>query len=134
MTYQMANLIAGKRRTSALICQPIFDKTVDGRIFSDFLTVFRFPAGRDSRVIKQNLKARILVALTVFCAVLFRVLGRTTPYHMQFGIMRTMTYIGLYIGWGISVSNRNSTATMVLLLLGDAVYSAVFCVFSHLTR
>ena len=65
MTYQMANLIAGKRRTSALIWQPIFDKTVDGRIFSDFLTVFRFPAGRDSRVIKQNLKARILVALTV---------------------------------------------------------------------
>ena len=27
---------------------------------------------------------------------------------------------------------RNSTATMVLLLLADAVYSAVFCVFSHL--
>ena len=74
--------------------------------FSAFLTVFRFPAGRDSRVIKQNLKARILVALTVFCAVLFRVLGRTTPYHMLFGIMRTMTYIGLYIGWGISVSKR----------------------------
>ena len=43
-----------------------------------------------------------------------------------------MTYIGLYIGWGISVSNRNSTATIVLLLLADAVYSAVFCVFSHL--
>ena len=74
--------------------------------FSAFLTVFRFPAGRDSRVIKQNLKARILVALTVFCAVLFRVLGRTTPYPMLFGIMRTMTYIGLYIGWGISVSKR----------------------------
>ena len=74
--------------------------------FSAFLTVFRFPAGRYSRVIKQNLKARILVALTVFCAVLFRVLGRTTPYPMLFGIMRTMTYIGLYIGWGISVSKR----------------------------
>ena len=137
--------------------------------FSAFLTVFRFPAGRDSRVIKQNLKARILVALAVFCAVLFRVLGRTTPYHMLFGIMRTMTYIGLYIGWEISVSKRvnsgtgtplsgfrfrlngflvcgsfnkilfysrcrNSTATMVLLLLADAVYSAVFCVFSHLAR
>ena len=57
-------------------------------------------------MIKQNLKARILVALTVFCAVLFRVLGRTTPYPMLFGIMRTMTYIGLYIGWGISVSKR----------------------------
>ena len=85
-------------------------------------------------MIKQNLKARILVALTVFCAVLFRVLGRTTPYHMLFGIMRTMTYIGMFIGWGISVSNRNSTATIVLLLLADAVYSAVFCVFSHLTR
>lgn len=83
-------------------------------------------------MIKQNLKARILVALTVFCAVLFRVLGRTTPYPMLFGIMRTMTYIGMFIGWGISVSNRNSTATIVLLLLADAVYSAVFCVFSHL--
>ena len=57
-------------------------------------------------MIKQNRKASILVALTVFCAVLFRVLGKTTPYHMLFGIMRTMAYIGLYIGWGISVSKR----------------------------
>ena len=36
MSYPMADLIAGKRRTSALICQPIFDKTVDGRFFLPF--------------------------------------------------------------------------------------------------
>ena len=45
MTYQMANLIAGKRRTSALICQPIFDKTVDGKFFFCLFDGFSFSCG-----------------------------------------------------------------------------------------
>ena len=45
MSYPMADLIAGKRRTSALIYQPIFDKTVDGRIFFCLFDGFSFSCG-----------------------------------------------------------------------------------------
>ena len=48
----------------------------------------------------------IIVAVLIVCAVIARVLGMNTPYSVQFGLIRTMIYIGLYIGWGISVSKR----------------------------
>ena len=45
MLYPMADLIAGKRRTSALICQPIIDITVDGRIIICLFDGFSFSCG-----------------------------------------------------------------------------------------
>ena len=48
----------------------------------------------------------IIVAVLIVCAVIARVLGMNTTYPVQFGLIRTMIYIGLYIGWGISVSKR----------------------------
>ena len=55
---------------------------------------------------KQNHKTGFLVAVMVFCAVILRVLGKFDILIVPGGIVRSLIYIALYIGWGISVSKR----------------------------
>lgn len=55
---------------------------------------------------KQNHKTGFLVAVMVFSAILLRVLGKFDILIAPGGIVRSLIYIALYIGWGISVSKR----------------------------
>lgn len=55
---------------------------------------------------KQNHKTGFLVATMVFCAIALRVLGKFDILIVPGGIVRSLIYIALYIGWGISVSKR----------------------------
>ena len=55
---------------------------------------------------KQNHKTGFLVAGMVFCAILLRVLGKFDILIVPGGILRSLIYIALYFGWGISVSKR----------------------------
>ena len=53
----------------------------------------------------QNHKTGFLVALMVFCAIIIRILGKFDILIVPGGILRSLIYIALYIGWGISVSD-----------------------------
>ena len=55
---------------------------------------------------KQNHKTGFLVAGMVFSAITLRVLGKFGILIVPGGIVRSLIYIALYIGWGISVSKR----------------------------
>ena len=55
---------------------------------------------------KSSYYTAITVALLIVCAVIFRILGNNGIYPITLGLLRTFIYIGLYIGWGISVSKR----------------------------
>ena len=55
---------------------------------------------------KQNHKTGFLVAAMVFFAIALRVLGKFDILKVPGGILRSLIYIALYIGWGISVSKR----------------------------
>lgn len=55
---------------------------------------------------KQNNKTGFLVAAMVFSAIALRVLGKFDILIVPGGIVRSLIYIALYIGWGISVSKR----------------------------
>lgn len=55
---------------------------------------------------KQNHKTGFLVAVMVFSAIALRVLGKFDILIVPGGIVRSLIYIALYIGWGISVSKR----------------------------
>ncbi len=55
---------------------------------------------------KQNLKIYFLVSMMVFCAIVLRVLAKYDIWIVPGGIARSLIYIALYIGWGISVRNR----------------------------
>lgn len=55
---------------------------------------------------KKSYHTEIIVALLIVCAVLARVLGKCGIYPLTLGLIRTFIYIGLCIGWGISVSKR----------------------------
>ena len=55
---------------------------------------------------KENHKTGFLVAGMVFCAIFLRVLGKFDILIVPGGIVRSLIYIALYIGWGISVSKR----------------------------
>lgn len=59
-----------------------------------------------SKSIKRNKNTGIIVVLLIVCAVIFRILGKFGIYPMIAGSLCTLVYIGLYIGWGISVSER----------------------------
>lgn len=56
--------------------------------------------------INRNKNTAIIVVLLIVCAVVFRILGNSGIYPITLGMLRTFIYIGLYIGWGISVSKR----------------------------
>ncbi|MGI6020189.1 MAG: hypothetical protein ACOX71_01710 [Lachnospiraceae bacterium] len=53
-----------------------------------------------------NHKTGFLVAAMVFAAIALRVLGKFDILIVPGGIVRSLIYIALYIGWGISVSKR----------------------------
>ena len=55
---------------------------------------------------KQNYKTGFFVAVMVFSAIILRVLGKFDILIVPGGILRSLIYIALYIGWGISVSKR----------------------------
>ena len=55
---------------------------------------------------KQDHKTGFLVAAMVFSAIALRVLGKFDILIVPGGIARSLIYIALYIGWGISVSKR----------------------------
>lgn len=55
---------------------------------------------------KRSLNTAIIVVSLIVCAVIFRVLGNSDICPVTCGLLRTFIYIGLYIGWGISVSKR----------------------------
>lgn len=55
---------------------------------------------------KQDHKTGFLVAAMVFSAIFLRVLGKFDILIVPGGIVRSLIYIALYIGWGISVSKR----------------------------
>ena len=59
-----------------------------------------------SKSIKRNKNTGIIVVLLIVCAVIFRILGKFGIYPMIAGSLCTLVYIGLYIVWGISVSER----------------------------
>lgn len=55
---------------------------------------------------RKNHTTAIIVTALIVCAVIARILSKIDFHNTFFGIVRTMLYIGLYIGWGISVSKR----------------------------
>ena len=59
-----------------------------------------------TKSIKRNINTGIIVALLIVCAVIFRILGNNGIFPITLGLLRTFIYIGLYIGWGVSVSKR----------------------------
>ena len=55
---------------------------------------------------KRNHKTSFLVAVMVLSAITLRILGKFDILIVPGGIARSLIYIALYIGWGISVSKR----------------------------
>lgn len=55
---------------------------------------------------KKGMKYAILAAIMVACAVICRIMGKIDCHLIFFSLMRSLIYIGLYIGWGITVSRR----------------------------
>ena len=55
---------------------------------------------------KRNHKTSFLVAVMVLSAIILRILGKFDILIVPGGILRSLIYIALYIGWGISVSKR----------------------------
>ena len=55
---------------------------------------------------RNNHNNGIIVAVLIVCAVILRVLGKFDILIAPGGIARSLIYIALYIGWGISVSKR----------------------------
>lgn len=51
-------------------------------------------------------KTGLLAAGLILCAIAARVLGKVGVFPVLAGLTRTLLYIGLYMGWGISVSRR----------------------------
>jgi hypothetical protein len=59
-----------------------------------------------SHMTKRNQKAGFLAAAMVFSPIFLRVLGKFDILIIPGGIVRSLIYIALYIGWGISVNKR----------------------------
>lgn len=55
---------------------------------------------------RNNHNNGIIAAVLIVCAVVLRVLGKFDILIVPSGIVRSLIYIALYIGWGISVSKR----------------------------
>ena len=74
---------------------------------------------------KQNQKMGLLITAMVVCAVLARVLGKFDVFPVPLGLVRTMIYISLYIGWGFSVNRRILQAQVRRYMTGVS-FLAVF--------
>lgn len=55
---------------------------------------------------RNNHNNGIIVAVLIVCAIVLRVLGKFDILIAPGGIARSLIYVALYIGWGISVSKR----------------------------
>jgi len=55
---------------------------------------------------KQRNWKQVIFAGLVIAALLCRIVGKVSPRYLFWGILRTLIYIGLYIGWGISIHKR----------------------------
>ena len=55
---------------------------------------------------KQRNWNQVIFARLVIAALLCRIVGKVSPRYLFWGILRTLIYIGLYIGWGISIHKR----------------------------
>ena len=76
-------------------------------------------------MIRQNQKMGLLITVLIACAVLARVLGKFNVLPVPLGLVRTMIYISLYIGWGFSV-NRRILQTQVRRYMTGVSFLAVF--------
>ena len=76
-------------------------------------------------MIRQNQKMGLLITVLIACAVLARVLGKSGVLPVPLGLVRTMIYISLYIGWGFSV-NRRILQTQVRRYMTGVSFLAVF--------
>lgn len=55
---------------------------------------------------KQRNWNQVIFAGLVIAALLCRIVWKVSPRYLFWGILRTLIYIGLYIGWGISIHKR----------------------------
>lgn len=55
---------------------------------------------------KQRNWNQVIFAGLVIAALQCRIVGKVSPRYLFWGILRTLIYIGLYIGWGISIHKR----------------------------
>ena len=55
---------------------------------------------------KQSNWNQVIFVGLVIAALLCRIVGKVSPRYLFWGILRTLIYIGLYIGWGISIHKR----------------------------
>lgn len=55
---------------------------------------------------KQRNWNQVIFAGLVIAALLCRIVGKISPRYLFWGILRTLIYIELYIGWGISIHKR----------------------------
>ena len=55
---------------------------------------------------KENQKIYFLALFMVLCAILLRVLGKLGILDVPLGVIRSLLYITLYIGWGIFAYRR----------------------------
>lgn len=54
----------------------------------------------------DNRKTAVIVAAVILCAILARVLGKNGFSPALMGLVRTLLYISLHLGWGISIRKR----------------------------
>lgn len=74
---------------------------------------------------RNNHNNGIIAAVLIVCAVVLRVLGKFDILTVPGGIARSLIYIALYIGWGISVYRRILYATVRRYMVGVS-FLAVF--------
>lgn len=55
---------------------------------------------------KSTMRAGVLTATVIICAILARVIGNWIIFPVTMGLVRSFLYIGLYIAWGVSVRKR----------------------------
>ena len=70
---------------------------------------------------KRNRKMSLLITALIVCAVLARILGKSGVLPVPLGLVRTMIYISLYIGWGFSVNRRILQAQVRRYMTGVSI-------------
>lgn len=74
---------------------------------------------------RNNHNNGIIAAVLIVCTVVLRVLGKFDILRVPGGIARSLIYIALYIGWGISVYRRILYAPVRRYMVGVS-FLAVF--------
>lgn len=92
-------------------------KSVGGGSNKELLMVTHLKQLENIMEIMKRKKSALLVAAVVVFAVICRVLGKCDFHSTVCGIIRSMLYIGLYIGWGISNNRRIIQKTIRIHLI-----------------